>query len=71
MRPAFRTGQLIACPDLLNAIPRTAPIAAIVSHATIEPIRGEAVVTHHEEGETRSRLETDVERQSTAIRLTR
>jgi hypothetical protein len=69
MRPAFRTGPLKADPDLLQAIPRMALIAAIVRHATTSPIHGEAVMTHHEEGETRFQLETDVARQRTLIRF--
>jgi hypothetical protein len=37
MRPAFRTGPLVADSDLLAAIPRPALVAAIVRHATSLP----------------------------------
>jgi hypothetical protein len=69
MRPAFRTGPLQADPDLLQAVPRVALVAAIVRHATTEPIHGEAVETFHEHGVTHFHLVTDANRQSTQIRL--
>jgi hypothetical protein len=70
MRPAFRTGPLVASSELLEAIPRTALVVAIVRHATSSPIHGEAVTTHHEHGPVRFRLETDAERSRTSIQIT-
>ena len=37
MRPAFRTGPLIAHPDLLAVIDRPTLTRAIVKHATTQP----------------------------------
>ncbi len=71
MRPAFRTGPLTADPDLLEVLPRTALIAAIVRHATSSPIHGEPVRTHHEHQGVSFHLETDADRRATAIRLGR
>jgi hypothetical protein len=69
MSPAFRTGQLRVCPQLLETIPRPALVSAIVRHATSQPINGEAVVTHHEYEGRRFHLETGTDRESTEIRL--
>lgn len=65
----FPCGPIRACPDLLEAIDRPAFVAAVIRHATSLPIHGEAVVTHHETGEVRFRIETDARRRSTVVRL--
>jgi hypothetical protein len=69
MRSNFRTGPLLADPDCLETIPRTAIISALVRHATSLPIHGEAIVTHHEHEGMRFRIETDADRQRTSLRL--
>lgn len=66
--PNFPMGRLRACPYFLEAVPRPAMVEAIRRHAAAEPTDGPIVTTHSHEGRAFV-LETDAQRQSTAIRL--
>ncbi len=68
MKSAFSTGQLRICPALLDVIPRSALIAAIVRHATSRPEAG-PIRTEHEHDGRRFYLETCPDRLATTIRL--
>ena len=69
MRPSFRAGQIIACSYVLETIPRSSLVSAIVRHVTGMPIQSEAIVSQHEHGGQRFSLETGPDRKTTAIRL--
>ncbi|QEH39102.1 hypothetical protein OJF2_77140 [Aquisphaera giovannonii] len=64
--PRIRTGQLKADPSFLDAVPRSAMIAALRVHVAEADRRG-PVRTDHHYGRTDFHLETDAERRSTKI----
>jgi len=66
--PNFRMGSLKACPDFLEAVPRSAMIAAIRLHAAHPDLRG-PICTNHRHEDWAFCLVTDAERSSTTIRL--
>jgi hypothetical protein len=71
LAPLFRLGAIVASPDFLVAVPRTAMVQAIKQHATeSRPIRdGQPILSAHSYGDLAFCLLTDAERLHTSIRL--
>jgi hypothetical protein len=71
IKPRFRTGQLVADPNFLTTVPRSAMIAALVRHMTdTRPlVDGQPIRSQHEHGDTRFHLLTTEDRTKKLIRL--